>query len=41
MPVERGTLISVALAAGTPMLVVLATQMPLRELAVRLLSAVL
>ena len=41
IPVDRGTVISVALAAGTPMLAVLATQMPLQELATRLLKAVL
>ena len=41
IPVDRGTVLSVALAAGIPMLAVLATQMPLKELARSLVSAVL
>lgn len=41
IPVERATVISVALAAGVPMLAVLATRMPLEELARSLASAVL
>lgn len=41
IPVDRGTVLSVALAAGIPMLAVLATQMPLKELATSLVSAVL
>jgi hypothetical protein len=41
IPVEMATVISVALAAGIPMLAVLATQMPLEELAKSLVSAVL
>lgn len=41
IPVDRSTVLSVALAAGVPMLAVLATQMPLEELARSLVSAVL
>lgn len=39
IPIDRGTVISVALAAGTPMLAVLATQMPVADLATRLVTA--
>jgi hypothetical protein len=41
IPVDASTLFSVVLAAGIPMLAVLATQMPLRELASSLVSVVL
>ena len=41
IPVDRSTVLSVALAAGIPMLAVLAKQMPLEELARSLVSAVL
>lgn len=41
IPVERGTVLSVAMAAGIPMLAVLATQMPLDELARSLVAALL
>jgi len=41
IPVKLPTVMSVALAAGVPMLAVLATRMPLRELAERLFSVLL
>jgi hypothetical protein len=41
VPIELATVISVALAAGVPMLAVLATQMPLDELAKTLMGALL
>lgn len=41
IPVKLRTVISVALAAAVPMLAVLATRMPLRELAERLFSVLL
>jgi hypothetical protein len=41
VPIELPTVISVALAAGVPMLAVLATQMPLDQLAKTLMGALL
>jgi hypothetical protein len=41
VPIELPTVISVALAAGIPMLAVLATQMPVEELVRTLLGALL